>query len=117
MSIDHRLATYGTLAPGRPNHHQLSDLDGQWSTGTVRGTLVERGWGAEMGYPAMIPNTDGDEIKVDVFQSTDLPGHWERLDEFEGAEYRRTKIDVETAAGKVQAWIYLDAQPPASSYT
>ncbi|NRA28809.1 MAG: gamma-glutamylcyclotransferase [Parvularculaceae bacterium] len=113
MSIDHRLATYGTLAPGRPNHHQLADLAGQWSTGTVRGTLVERGWGAEMGYPAMIPSADGDAIDVHLFESVDLPQHWDRLDEFEGAEYQRTKINVETPAGAVEAWIYLDAQPQA----
>jgi len=29
-----RLATYGTLAPGRPNHHHLDGLDGRWFDGT-----------------------------------------------------------------------------------
>lgn len=28
MTTDHRLATYGTLAPGRVNHHQLAGLAG-----------------------------------------------------------------------------------------
>ena len=29
-----RLATYGTLAPGRQNYDQLSDLVGRWLVGT-----------------------------------------------------------------------------------
>ena len=49
MSLDHHLATYGTLAPGRSNYHQLSDLRGEWSIGTVRGKLVDKGWGAALG--------------------------------------------------------------------
>jgi hypothetical protein len=48
-----RLATYGTLAPGRQNHGQLNDMPGRWLTGYVlHGTLVEEGWGAPLGYPA-----------------------------------------------------------------
>jgi hypothetical protein len=46
-----RLATYGSLAPGRPNEGQLSDLTGRWLVGHVRGKLVEAGWGAELGFP------------------------------------------------------------------
>lgn len=111
MTIDERLATYGTLAPGRPNHHHLADLEGKWLTGTVRGNLVQRGWGAELGYPALIPADDGDEIEVHLFLSPDLPQHWERLDAFEGAEYRRTPICVQTDTGPMEAWIYLDAKP------
>jgi hypothetical protein len=49
-----RLATYGTLAPGHENHGQLSDLSGRWLVGHVRGSLVEAGWGAKLGYPGMI---------------------------------------------------------------
>lgn len=109
MSIDQRLATYGTLAPGRPNHHHLADLEGRWLIGKVRGNLVPRGWGAALGYPALVPAEDGDEIEVHLFLSPDLPDHWERLDAFEGAEYRRTRIEVQTPEGPLEAWIYLDA--------
>ena len=45
-----RLATYRTLAPGRPNHHQLDGLRGRWLKGHVDGLLVEAGWGASLGY-------------------------------------------------------------------
>ena len=109
MIIDHRLATYGTLAPGRVNHHQLADLAGEWTTGSIRGRLVETGWGAALGYPALVLDPDGDAIAVHLFVSTDLPAHWARLDAFEGKEYRRGEVLVETAAGCVPAWIYLAA--------
>lgn len=111
MTVDECLATYGTLAPGRPNHHLLSELKGQWLSGKVRGNLVQRGWGAELGYPALIPADNGDEIEVHLFISPDLPQHWDRLDAFEGAEYRRAQICVLTDNGAIAAWIYLDAFP------
>jgi len=112
MEIDHYLATYGSLAPGRPNHHQLEGLRGRWLTGTVRGHLVQRGWGAAIGYPALVPADDGMEIEVHLFVSPGLPGHWARLDAFEGAEYRRERIAVKTGEGALEAWIYLGAALP-----
>ena len=30
MKADHRLAVYGSLAPGRPNHHHVAALGGRW---------------------------------------------------------------------------------------
>ena len=50
MPIDTALAVYGSLAPGRPNAHQLAALDGRWLPGTVRGRLVDSGWGVALGY-------------------------------------------------------------------
>jgi len=110
MTADHRLATYGTLAPGRPNHHQLAALNGVWSMGTIRGRLVEEGWGAALGYPALVLDAGGEAVGVHLFTSTDLPAHWARLDAFEGAEYRRSEVRVETGDGAVSAWIYLAAR-------
>lgn len=109
MTIDHRLATYGTLAPGRVNHHQLAGLTGVWTTGTIQGRLIETGWGAALGYPALVLDQAGDTVEVDLFTSADLPEHWDRLDAFEGAEYRRAHITVQTPEGQVSAWIYLAA--------
>ena len=107
MSLDHHLATYGSLAPGRSNHHQLSNLRGEWSIGTVRGKLVEKGWGAALGYPALVIDAGGDKIEVHLFRSADLPKHWSRLDDFEGSEYCRAAVQVETADGLIDAWIYV----------
>lgn len=110
MTIDHHLATYGTLAPGRVNHHQLAELRGRWTTGTIRGRLIETGWGAALGYPALVLDVAGEAIAVHLFTSEDLPAHWARLDAFEGAEYRRAEAMVETDAGQLAAWIYLAAE-------
>lgn len=102
-----RLATYGTLAPGRQNHGQLSDLPGRWVVGHVRGTLLEAGWGAELGYPGMILDPDGATIEVSVFESRELIHHWDRLDAFEGPGYRRVAVDVSTPEGVLPASIYV----------
>ena len=104
-----RLATYGTLAPGRVNHHQLANLDGQWSTGTIKGQLIEEGWGAALGYPGLVLDPAGEDVEVFVFESKDLPDLWQRLDEFEGSEYQRSVVKVQTKAGIVDASIYLIA--------
>jgi gamma-glutamylcyclotransferase (GGCT)/AIG2-like uncharacterized protein YtfP len=105
-----RLATYGTLGPGRPNHHHLADLAGRWLKGTVRGRLVAEGWGAAMGFPALALDPEGEAVEVDVLESPDLPGAWARLDAFEGREYRRIVTEVETAEGRLEASIYVLAR-------
>ena len=106
-SADTRLATYGTLAPGRVNNDQLADLKGYWRQGTVRGRLVEAGWGAELGYPGLILDPSGQAIEVYIFESSELPNHWLRLDELEGAGYRRVVTQVCTVDGDLDASIYV----------
>ncbi|MEM9059187.1 MAG: gamma-glutamylcyclotransferase [Pseudomonadota bacterium] len=106
MSAATRLATYGTLAPGEVNHGVLDGLSGTWTRGSVRGRLFKEGWGAAHGCPGMIPDPDGERIAVHVFESPDLPEHWARLDAFEGDEYRRVTISVETEDGALEASIY-----------
>ena len=112
---EHRLASYGTLAPGRPNHHHVRGIPGHWFTGTVRGRLIEEGWGATMGFPALVLDPTGPEIEVQVLESAELPEHWERLDEFEGSGYQRLVAPVMTADGSVPASIYvLAGETPAT---
>ena len=108
-AADTRLAVYGTLAPGRVNHHQLSGLNGRWRQGTVRGWLRDAGWGAPLGYLGLVLDSAGPLVDVYLFESSDLPDHWSRLDEFEGAEYRRVVTQVRTKDGDVPAWIYVIA--------
>jgi gamma-glutamylcyclotransferase (GGCT)/AIG2-like uncharacterized protein YtfP len=109
MGPEHRLAVYGTLAPGRSNHHQLAGLIGDWTGGVVRGKLFPEGWGAIQGYPALRLDPRGDDIAVQLFTSSDLPDHWDRLDRFEGADYRRAPAKVHTSQGAVEAYIYVIA--------
>ncbi|WP_191061559.1 gamma-glutamylcyclotransferase family protein [Geminicoccus harenae] len=106
-AADEWLATYGSLAPGEVNHHQLAGLAGRWMGGTVRGRLMEAGWGAALGFPGLVLDPDGQEVPVHLFHSPELPGHWPRLDAFEGNGYRRVVAQVDTADGPVEAWIYV----------
>lgn len=105
-----RLATYGTLMPGRENHHQLEGLVGRWRAGHVRGRLVEAGWGAARGFPALVLEPDGAAVPVQVLESPELAAHWPRLDAFEGAEYERVVTVVETDDGPLEAAIYVLAR-------
>lgn len=107
---DTRLAVYGTLAPGKSNHDQLAALRGSWRAGTVRGRLLQHGWAVEQGYPSLVLEPDGAQISVLIFESSDLPAHWSRLDEFEGPEYQRVITEVQTDNGSVLAWIYTSAE-------
>jgi gamma-glutamylcyclotransferase (GGCT)/AIG2-like uncharacterized protein YtfP len=104
---DTRLAVYGTLAPGRINHHQISALAGNWQRGTVRGELFASGWGAALGFPGLILDPLGPLVDVDLLESEELAEHWNRLDEFEGIGYKRVVAAVETEGGKRNAWIYV----------
>ncbi|MEM9140344.1 MAG: HAD-IA family hydrolase, partial [Pseudomonadota bacterium] len=101
-----RLATYGTLAPGQVNHHVMDGMQGMWTAGHVKGTLLAEGWGADHGCPGIVLDPDGAEIAVQMFTSADLKDHWARLDAFEGAEYRRVETVAMTAEGPVPVAIY-----------
>ena len=102
-----RLATYGSLAPGEVNHHQLAGLEGRWLRGTVRGRRVAAGWGVALGFPGLVLDESGPAVDVQVFESPDLPEHWARLDEFEGPGYRRVVARVSTPDGDLYAQIYV----------
>lgn len=104
--IDHRLAVYGSLAPGRSNHDQMAGMEGTWTPGLVRGRLAVDGWGEGGAYPALVCDPDGPEVAVLLFESADLPAHWARLDAFEDDGYAREAVVVELEAGPVEAWIY-----------
>lgn len=106
-AADLRLATYGSLRPGEINHHELSPLKGRWLKGTVKGKLADEGWGATLGFPALILDPLGPAVNVELFESEDLPDYWSRLDEFEGSEYRRVVVQVDTREGLLPAYIYV----------
>ena len=109
---DTRLAVYGTLAPARVNHHQISALAGVWQRGTVRGRLFPSGWGAAVGFPELVLDASGPVVDVHLFESAELPAHWKRLDEFEGTGYKRAVTTVRTEGGERSAWIYVLSEHP-----
>jgi len=109
LSENTRLAVYGSLAPGRVNHHELANVKGRWLRGTVRGKLTDAGWGAALGFPGLILDPSGSPVEVYLLESLELPDHWARLDEFEGTGYRRVVTKVRLADGDVNAQIYVVA--------
>ena len=106
FALEHRLAVYGSLAPGEANAHILQPLSGSWCAGTVRGTLHDLGWAAELGYRAIRLDPASPEMPVQLFTSPDLPAFWAELDRFEGDEYARVPTQVRIGNTAVYAFIY-----------
>ncbi|KEI72949.1 hypothetical protein GV64_21485 [Endozoicomonas elysicola] len=101
-----RLFVYGTLAPGRENHHILDKVSGTWESASIKGFLLDKGWGASMGYPGIMPSDEGDEVKGWVLSSGELARYWTAIDEFEGREYRRVPVMVKLKEQSVEAFVY-----------
>ncbi|MCI1033777.1 gamma-glutamylcyclotransferase family protein [Raoultella terrigena] len=102
------LFVYGTLGPGRPNAHILEHIGGTWQEGHVGGSLSDKGWGAEMGYPGMVLDDSGNRVQGFLFTSENLQNHWQLLDEFEGSEYERVTVEVTISSGQtVKSYIYM----------
>ncbi|MDJ0918403.1 MAG: gamma-glutamylcyclotransferase [Woeseiaceae bacterium] len=101
------LFVYGSLQPSKENAFRLERIGGQWIKGSIRGTLLDRGWGAGIGFPAVILDDEGQEISGYLFRSGGLDAAWPELDEFEGEDYRRVLAAVSLSNGEsVQAFVY-----------
>ncbi|SAV16513.1 gamma-glutamylcyclotransferase family protein [Klebsiella pneumoniae] len=102
------LFVYGTLGPGRPNAHILENIGGFWQEGHVGGSLVHKGWGADMGFPGIVLDNSGNRVNGFLFMSENLHSQWHILDDFEGEEYQRVPVDVTTEKGEiVKSCIYM----------
>ncbi len=102
-----KLFVYGTLCPGCPNEHILENIGGTWEPATIKGKLRNQGWGAELGYPGIDLDDNGEAIQGYIFSSSNLSQHWDELDEFEGDAYSRVLADVTLEDGnKVMAHLY-----------
>ena len=107
---EHRLAVYGTLRRGQPNHNLIADL-GEPEAGSVAGFLTE--WS---GYPVFHstcddPARENERVDVELYRSVKLtPERWSELDRFETAAYRRILVPVRiSGGGLVTATIYAGA--------
>ncbi|MFN3847982.1 MAG: gamma-glutamylcyclotransferase [Spirosomataceae bacterium] len=92
---------YGTLAPNRLNHHKVEHIRGTWHEGIVRGKLVSKGWGAELGYNGFkhCSTEESTDIQAFILTSEELPQNWQALDDFEGVEYKRILAQYKLANG------------------
>ena len=103
-----RLFVYGSLQPGGPNEHVLSGVDGRWQRASVRGRLVQEGWGADLGYPGLVLDDAADAVPGSVLSSEELTAKWPDLDDFEGEGYERVSARVQTESGEtVTAQLYV----------
>ena len=99
---------YGSLQPGAPNEHVLAHVEGKWQPAVVRGRLVEKGWGASMGYPGLVLDEGGDAVRGHLLTSPNLDAEWPGLDELEGEEYERVEASVILESGETaRAQIYV----------
>lgn len=94
-----RLVVYGSLAPGEENGHILAPLGGYWSEVTVRGRLVDRGWGAARGYPALVLHPADQTVAGHCITSIALPEVYDALDHFAGEEFVRLLHPYRTRDG------------------
>ena len=108
MDTINNLFVYGTLGPDRPNEHILRNIGGSWEEASVTGKLHQEGWGATMGYPAIVLDKNGAKVEGFLFSSDNIAAHWHELDEFEGEAYERivskVKLNDKTI---VDAYIYV----------
>ena len=86
----------------------LAAIGGEWEPAVIKGNLVERGWGASIGYPGIVVDESGSDVHGHVFCSSNLNAKWDYLDEFEGEEYERIVTSVTLRSGEqVQAYVYV----------
>jgi len=98
-----RLFCYGTLCDAAVMCRVcgiLPDHEPAMLTGYIRSALTGRA------YPGLIR---GRGQPVDGILYAGLARrHWRRLDQYEGSEYRRIRVQVETAGrGRKLAWVYV----------
>ena len=86
-----------------PNHSVVEHIKGNWQCGIVKGTLENKGWGADMGYYGFRQTDieDQKQIKVLVLVSDELVANWKMLDDFEGSGYKRILAKYELANGQI----------------
>ena len=102
-----KLFVYGTLAPGKPNEHILAPLGGRWTEASVKGELKQQGWGADLGFPGIVLNPNGNTVQGMLLEAPALEQHWHSLDAFEGNAYQRVETEVQLTNGEVTvAYIY-----------
>lgn len=57
-----RLFVDGSLAPDKENHHLLERIPGTWEGAILKGELLDKGWGAELGCPGLLLSDQGQQI-------------------------------------------------------
>ena len=102
-----QLFVYGTLRPNYENAHLLERIGGTWQKGYVHGVVHILDWGPDKGLFAIVLDSKAPAVEGYLFCSEKLAEHWDVLDEFEGIQYQRVKVQGVLASGElVDAWTY-----------
>ena len=104
---DHRLAVYGSLAPGRPNHAHVAGLGGRWIPGEVRGRLVEAGWAPPSATPRSSSTPTARRSASRFWCRPTYPPTGPGSTTSRGPGYERVLTTVRTTTGEVEAYIYV----------
>ncbi|ENX53108.1 MULTISPECIES: gamma-glutamylcyclotransferase family protein [Acinetobacter] len=103
-----QLFVYGTLCPNRENAHILGGIGGDWQQASVHGTIHILDWGPDQGLPAMVLNEADPLVEGYLFSTEKLEQNWQMLDDFEGIQYQRVKVQVQLSDGSTRlAWTYV----------
>ena len=109
VNAECRLVTYGTLGPGRPNHHQLDGLDGRWLKDTSTGcsstpagarALATQHWSFK-------PTVRQSMSRFSSQPTCQITGHASTTSR---ATDQRVVTTVRTPTGEMDAFIYVQAQ-------
>jgi gamma-glutamylcyclotransferase (GGCT)/AIG2-like uncharacterized protein YtfP len=101
LAVLDRLFVYGTLRRGERAWCQIEPYAAASELARCRGTMVA----FERGYPGLALAGDT-VITGELVTLCELDAALAALDAYEGDEFTRRAIDVETAAGPVRAWVY-----------
>lgn len=96
-----RVFVYGTLRRGGSNHFRMDKAEFV-ALGKVRGRLYRIDW-----YPGLVLDEAAGDVVGEVYETT--PGLLEKLDVYEGAEYRRVRVEVVCGGDSrspFSAWIW-----------
>lgn len=100
----HHLLVYGSLAPGARHGDVLAPLPGRWLNAAAPGHVDRSGE-----YPRFHWRPSGAPAAMRCFASPALPAHWPRIDDFEGADYRRVWVAARVAGRDRVATVYAAA--------
>lgn len=96
-----RMFVYGTLRRGERAWCQIEPYAAASEAARCRGSMVA----FASGYPGL--TLEGDAVVTgELITLRDVPLALAWLDDYEGDEFTRREIDVETDAGPVRAWVY-----------
>lgn len=87
--------------------HMLEAIGGTWEKATIQGEYFKAGSIQGFDYPGIILRDSGETIEGYIFISDNLSNHWDKIDAYEGAFYRRVITQAELADGRtVDTYVY-----------